>query len=118
MPGSDSAPLRRHTAAQRRERIPAPGAYPVSSFAPPRASSSALAASYDLLGRLQHEDVRERSISALMRRYRVEQDTAAVVARRARTLFAATREPWRLPAADGELLGRAALAHEMRLRAT
>ena len=68
---------------------------------------------YDLLGRLQHEDVRERSISALMRRYRVEQDTAAVVARRARMLFAATQERWALPAADGELLGRAALAHEI-----
>jgi exopolyphosphatase/guanosine-5'-triphosphate,3'-diphosphate pyrophosphatase len=46
---------------------------------------------YDLMGRLSHEDVRERTINALMQRYAVDEDTAAIVSRRARVLFTATR---------------------------
>jgi len=68
---------------------------------------------YDLVGRLEHEDVRERSILALMQRYHVEEDTAQVVARRARMLFTATHKSWKLSSIDGELLGRAALSHEI-----
>ena len=40
---------------------------------------------YDLMGRLSHEDVRERTVNALMQRYAVDADTAAIVERRART---------------------------------
>jgi exopolyphosphatase/guanosine-5'-triphosphate,3'-diphosphate pyrophosphatase len=68
---------------------------------------------YDLLGRLRHEDVRERSIQAMMQRYSVESETAQLVARRARMLFDATYRPWKLPETDGELLERAALSHEI-----
>jgi exopolyphosphatase/guanosine-5'-triphosphate,3'-diphosphate pyrophosphatase len=50
---------------------------------------------YDLMGRLRHEDVRERSISALMQRYNVDEETAQLVARRARMLFDAARRGWR-----------------------
>jgi exopolyphosphatase/guanosine-5'-triphosphate,3'-diphosphate pyrophosphatase len=67
---------------------------------------------YDLVGRLAHEDVRERSILGLMQRYHADEDTAQLVARRARTLFDATRKSWNLSPADGELLVWAALAHE------
>ena len=70
---------------------------------------------YDLLGRLRHEDVRERSISALLQRYNADEDTARLVARRARMLFAATRERWGLASEDGDLLERAALTHEIGL---
>jgi exopolyphosphatase/guanosine-5'-triphosphate,3'-diphosphate pyrophosphatase len=68
---------------------------------------------YDLMGRLRHEDVRERSISALMQRYNVDEETAQLVARRARMLFDAARRGWRMEDADGELLERAALSHEI-----
>ena len=39
---------------------------------------------YDLMGRLSHEDVRERTVNALMQRYSVDTDTADIVERRAR----------------------------------
>ena len=68
---------------------------------------------YDLMGRLSHEDVRERTINALMQRYGVDNAMAEVVERRARTLFNATRENWQLTAYDWELLHWAALAHEI-----
>ena len=34
---------------------------------------------YDLMGRLSHEDVRERTVHALMQRYAVDADTAATI---------------------------------------
>lgn len=68
---------------------------------------------YDLIGRLRHEDVRERSIQAIMQRYNVDEETAQLVARRARMLFDASRKHWKLTAGDGELLERAAFAHEI-----
>ena len=70
---------------------------------------------YELLGRLRHEDVRERSISALLQRYSADEETARLVARRAQMLFGATRECWQLGADDGDLLERAALTHEIGL---
>lgn len=68
---------------------------------------------YDLIGRLRHEDVRERSVNAMMQRYGVDEETAALVARRTELLFAACAEDWQLSAADGELLQRAARMHEI-----
>jgi len=68
---------------------------------------------YDLVGRLGHEDVRERSITALVQRHHVDEPTAKVVAQRARILFDAVAKPWGLSAHDGDLLERAALAHEI-----
>ncbi|GAB3278188.1 Ppx/GppA phosphatase family protein [Parahaliea aestuarii] len=62
---------------------------------------------YDLLGRLSHEDVRERSINALMQRYNVDTAAAAIVEKRARMLFDATRKTWELKKADWDLLHRA-----------
>ncbi|MEE4108035.1 MAG: Ppx/GppA family phosphatase [Halieaceae bacterium] len=68
---------------------------------------------YDLVGRLEHEDVRDRSIRALMQRHHVDEGIAGLLAARARQLFDAVRETWQLSARDGELLEQAALAHEI-----
>ncbi|MBE9537556.1 MAG: Ppx/GppA family phosphatase [Proteobacteria bacterium] len=68
---------------------------------------------YDLLGRLTHEDVRERTSNALMQRYSVDADTAALVERRARVLFTATRKSWHLGAGEWSLLQWAARSHEI-----
>jgi exopolyphosphatase/guanosine-5'-triphosphate,3'-diphosphate pyrophosphatase len=68
---------------------------------------------YDLLGRLSHEDVRERTIKALMQRYNADTGTADIVERRARTLYWATRKDWQLDPSDWQLLRWAARTHEI-----
>jgi exopolyphosphatase/guanosine-5'-triphosphate,3'-diphosphate pyrophosphatase len=68
---------------------------------------------YDLVGRLSHEDVRERSIVGLMQRYNVDEEASQLVAQRARMLFDATHKPWDLQAGDRELLIWAALSQEI-----
>ena len=68
---------------------------------------------YDLMGRLSHEDVRERTINALTQRYAVDVDTGEIVERRARTFFTATRHSWHLAAKDWDLLHWAARTHEI-----
>ncbi len=80
-----------------------------------RTSSGALREGviYDLMGRLSHEDVRERTVNALMQRYSVDQDNAEMVERRARVLFTATRSSWQLTTSDWELLHWAARTHEI-----
>lgn len=80
-----------------------------------RSSSGALREGviYDLVGRLRHEDVRERSISALVQRYHAEEDTAQLVAQRACMLYEATHKAWDLNNADREILNWAAHAHEI-----
>ncbi len=70
---------------------------------------------YDLMGRLSHEDVRERTINALMQRYSVDTDTAHIVERRARVFFTATRQEWQLDTPDWELLRWTAHTHEIGL---
>lgn len=68
---------------------------------------------YDLLGRLTHEDVRERTSNALMQRYSVDTDSAALVERRARVFFTATRNNWHLGNVEWDLLRWAARTHEI-----
>jgi len=68
---------------------------------------------YDLMGRLSHEDVRERTVNALMQRYSVDPDNAEMVERRARLLFTATRSSWNLSTSDWELLHWATRTHEI-----
>jgi exopolyphosphatase / guanosine-5'-triphosphate,3'-diphosphate pyrophosphatase len=48
-----------------------------------------------------------------MQRYAVDADTADIVERRARTLFAATRKSWQLTSDDWELLHWLARTHEI-----
>jgi exopolyphosphatase/guanosine-5'-triphosphate,3'-diphosphate pyrophosphatase len=68
---------------------------------------------YDLMGRLSHEDVRERTVNALMQRYAVDADTADIVERRARTFYNATRASWQLTPYDWDLLHWIARTHEI-----
>ena len=68
---------------------------------------------YDLMGRLRHEDVRERTVNALAQRYAVDESTADIVEKRARTLFNGARKGWGLSDNDWELLHWTARCHEI-----
>jgi exopolyphosphatase/guanosine-5'-triphosphate,3'-diphosphate pyrophosphatase len=68
---------------------------------------------YDLMGRLSHEDVRERTVNALMQRYAVDANTADIVERRARTFYQATCVNWQLSAYDWDLLHWLSRTHEI-----
>lgn len=70
---------------------------------------------YDLMGRNEHEDVRERTLSALAARYQIDQQNAERVALMAAYLFDNARIGWELAEADGEMLCRAARLHEIGL---
>ena len=71
---------------------------------------------YDLLGRLQHEDARERTVTAMVSRYQVDPDQAARVAATAKALYVQCVETWKL---DDDLSARmlewAARLHEIGL---
>ncbi|MCH9694602.1 MAG: Ppx/GppA family phosphatase [Gammaproteobacteria bacterium] len=51
---------------------------------------------YDLLGRLQHEDARERTVRAMASRYQVDKEQAQRVAETATTLHAQCADAWGL----------------------
>lgn len=56
---------------------------------------------YDLLGRIHHEDVRDRTIKALAERYHVDLEQAARVERTAQQLFQGVAEAWEIDVEDG-----------------
>ncbi|GLQ33075.1 exopolyphosphatase [Litoribrevibacter albus] len=68
---------------------------------------------YDVLGRLSHEDVRERTVLALMERFHVVKEHAAVCEQTAVTLFDQLQAEWSLKPQDRELLSWAACLHEV-----
>ncbi|MEH6387195.1 MULTISPECIES: exopolyphosphatase [Pseudomonas] len=69
---------------------------------------------YDLLGRHRHEDVRERTLSALAERYHVDPGQACRVERKAMSLLGKVAEAWGLEdAKHADLLGWAARLHEV-----
>ena len=71
---------------------------------------------YDLLGRLQHEDARERTVRAMMARYNVDKKQAKRVAKTASDLYRQAKEPWRYSSSlAGNMLGWAARLHEIGL---
>lgn len=71
---------------------------------------------YDMAGRLRHEDVRERTITALMRRYHVDQRHALQVESTALLLLTQARDAWQLQGDDyHDLLSWAARTHEIGL---
>ena len=70
---------------------------------------------YDLLGRIQHQDPRESSISALMQRYNVDSEQAQRVNDTAAKLFADVRDGWQLDDTHRAWLTRAARIHELGL---
>jgi exopolyphosphatase/guanosine-5'-triphosphate,3'-diphosphate pyrophosphatase len=71
---------------------------------------------YDMVGRIRHEDMRERTVVALSRHYHIDTEQAGHVAKSARTLLGAVAKDWQLdPARHGALLGWAARLHEVGL---
>jgi len=71
---------------------------------------------YDLLGRLQHEDARERTVRAMARRYNVDEPQAQRVADTACLLLGQCAEQWSLTSALAEQgLVWAAGLHEIGL---
>lgn len=70
---------------------------------------------YDLLGRFQHEDVRDRSVQALMGRYGADLKQARRVDDTAQQLFSRVAEPLGFNTDDRDLLRRAAYLHEIGL---
>jgi len=71
---------------------------------------------YDLLGRIRHEDVRERTIRSLQSRYHVDLAQAARVERKALALLLHKPASWDLEATeDGRILAWAARLHEIGL---
>ncbi|HEX6883733.1 MAG TPA: Ppx/GppA phosphatase family protein [Planctomycetota bacterium] len=83
-----------------------------------RASKAALREGvlYDLLGRIRHEDVRDRTIRALSERYHVDPDQAERVERTALRCLEQVAEAWELAREDSaQVLSWAARMHEVGL---
>ncbi len=71
---------------------------------------------YDLLGRLQHEDARERSVRAMGARYQVDEQQAGRVARTAADLYVQCKKDWDFSSSiAGKVLDWAARLHEIGL---
>lgn len=71
---------------------------------------------YDIVGRIQHEDVRERTISALQERYHVDHEHGAAVEATAVAAWQQVAGDWGLDtAADEEVLRWACRLHEIGL---
>lgn len=71
---------------------------------------------YDIAGRIQHEDVRDRTIQGLQDRYQVDQDHARAVEETAVAAFEQVADSWNLRTlADEEVLRWACRLHEIGL---
>ena len=71
---------------------------------------------YDLLGRLQHEDARERTVRAMASRYQVDERQSERVATTAADLYAQCKSEWGFPEKiAGRVLDWAAHLHEIGL---
>lgn len=70
---------------------------------------------YDLIGRMHHADIRDRSIRTLTQRYQVDLDQTARVERAALLFFEQARDAWKLDGYGRKLLSWAARLHEIGL---
>ncbi|MCB1622392.1 MAG: Ppx/GppA family phosphatase [Thiothrix sp.] len=70
---------------------------------------------YDRISRFRHEDMREKTVAHLQKRFQIEVRHATAVRATALDLFERCREAWDLPEALRELLGWAADLHELGL---
>ena len=71
---------------------------------------------YDIAGRIQHEDVRERTIQALQERYRVDQQHGSVVEETAIAAWNQVADAWSINThADEDVLRWACRLHEIGL---
>lgn len=73
---------------------------------------------YDLLGRIKHEDVRDRSIRDLMQRFNVDDVHAGLVKNTALHCFKKVRKSWNLPKKHKHSLGWATDLHELGMSIT
>jgi len=83
-----------------------------------RASDQALREGliYEMVGRVHHEDVRERTVATLCRRFETDPEHAGRVRASALGLLAQLREPWQLDHENyPKMLGWAADLHEIGL---
>lgn len=70
---------------------------------------------YDMLGRIRHEDVRDRSFEELANRFQVDSAHAQRVQQTALALFDQAADVWKLPKANRKLLAWAVGLHEVGL---
>ncbi len=73
---------------------------------------------YDLMGRIQHEDVRSRSVEELVQRFNIDNDQAQRVKQTAVYLFSQVYKAWDLPKKSQTLLAWAADLHEIGMSIT
>lgn len=70
---------------------------------------------YDMLGRIRHEDVRDRSIEEMSGRFQIDLAHAGRVQQTVLALFDQAADAWALPKNDRKLLAWAAQMHEIGL---
>ena len=73
---------------------------------------------YDLLGRIKHEDVRDRSVRDLTQRFNIDASHATLVKKTAQHCFKTLRKSWGLPKKRKHILGWAADLHELGMSIT
>ena len=73
---------------------------------------------YDLMGRIQHEDVRSRAVDALQQRFNVDINQAQRIRQTALHFFKQAYKAWELPKNTRLLLGWAADLHELGMSIT
>lgn len=70
---------------------------------------------YDMLGRIRHEDVRDRTVDEFSQRFNIDQGQATQVCKTALYLFDQVKKSWSFTAKHRELLSWAAKLHEIGL---
>ncbi len=73
---------------------------------------------YDMLGRIKHEDVRDRSVLDLMKRFKVDARHAACVEQTALHCFEQVRKEWDIQKKNAHTLAWAAKLHELGMSIT
>ena len=73
---------------------------------------------YDLLGRIKHEDVRNRSVLDLMQRFNIDTTQSNLVKNTALYCFKSVRKAWDLPKKRKRILAWAADLHELGMSIT
>ena len=73
---------------------------------------------YDLMGRIQHEDVRSRSVEELLQRFNIDIGQSQRVKQTALHLFSQVYKDWKLPKKSKKLLAWAADLHEIGMSIT
>ena len=69
---------------------------------------------YDMLGRIRHEDVRDRTVASISRRYGIDEAHAQRVEGTAKALLNQARQAWSFGSADtADMLGWACRLHEI-----